>query len=157
LFDTPYEQITTVIHKESIIHSFVEFEDSSIIAQLGNPDMRVSISYAIHKRKRVDFKAQRLSIKDLGSLHFQPMDFERFPMIKMAYQVGVEGGIKPAVYNAANEAAVELFLKNKISFLQIEDIVLECINKFENRNVSLDTLLEVDQEVKTHVFDTFTR
>lgn len=155
LFNLPYDQITTVIHKESIIHSFVEFEDSSIIAQLGNPDMRVPISYAINRRKRVDFNAERLSIKDMGSLQFKPMDFERFPMIQMAYDVGKQGGIMPAVFNAANEAAVSLFLNEKITFLQIEDIVLKCINKFENQEVSLDVLLDIDKQVKQYVLDTY--
>lgn len=155
LFDVPYEKISTVIHKESIVHSFVEFEDSTIMAQLGNPDMRVPISYAIQRRERVHFGAKRLSIKDLKELHFEPMDFDRFPMIQYAYEVGKLGGIKPAVFNAANEAAVQLFLNGKITFLQIEEIVVKCINKFDNKEVSLETLLEVDQEVKEYVFDQY--
>jgi 1-deoxy-D-xylulose-5-phosphate reductoisomerase len=152
LFDVPYDKITTVLHKESIIHSMVEFDDTSIMAQIGNPDMRVPISYAINRRKRVDFGAKRLSIKDIGSLHFEPMNYERFPLIKMAYESGVQGGIMPAVLNAANEASVALFLQEKISFLQIEQIVLECIDKFENKDATLESILEADKTVKEYVY-----
>ncbi len=155
LFDVPYSQISTVIHKESIIHSLVEFEDTSIMAQLGNPDMRVPISYAINRRQRTDFNAERLSIKDLGALHFEPMNYERFPLIKMAYEVGEKGGIMPAVFNAANEAGVSLFLKEKISFLQIEEIVSECITGFENKEATLERILEADKVVKEYVYNKY--
>lgn len=155
LFHVAYEDIKTVIHKESIIHSMVEFHDSSIIAQMGNPDMRVPISYAINKQKRIDFGASRLSISDLGSLHFEPMNYERFPLIKLAYEAGIEGGTKPAVLNAANEAAVSLFLQEKITFLQIEYIVMECLNKFKRNNATIETILETDHLVKEFVFNKY--
>lgn len=155
LFHVAYEDIKTVIHKESIIHSMVEFHDSSIIAQMGNPDMRVPISYAINKQKRIDFGASRLSISDLGSLHFEPMNYERFPLIKLAYEAGIEGGTKPAVLNAANEAAVSLFLQEKITFLQIEHIVMECLNKFKRNNATIETILETDHLVKEFVFNKY--
>lgn len=155
LFNVPYEKITTVIHKESTIHSFVEFEDSSIMAQIGNPDMKVPISYAINRRTRVDFGAQRLSIKDIGTLHFEPMNYERFPLIKMAYEVGKKGGTMPAVLNAANEASVGLFLNEKITFLQIEEIVLECINKFEYEIATIDSILKTDKIVKEFVYNKY--
>lgn len=155
LFDVDYDSITTVIHKESIVHSFVEFDDTSIIAQLGNPDMRVPISYAINRNKRVDFGAKRLSIKDLGSLHFEPMNYDRFPLIQMAYRVGKEGGTKPAVLNAANEASVALFLNETITFLQIEAIVLECINKFERKEATLESIIDTDRVVKDYVYNKY--
>ena len=155
LFNVPYDQISTVIHKESIIHSLVEFTDTSIMAQLGNPDMRGPISYAIHRRSRIDFGAKRLSIKDLGTLHFEEMDYNRFPLIKMAYEVGKKGGIMPAVLNAANEASVSLFLNEKITFLQIEETVLECINKFDNKEATLENILEADKTVKEFVYNKY--
>ena len=155
LFDVPYDKITTVIHKESIIHSLVEFEDTSIMAQIGNPDMRVPISYAINRRSRVDFGAKRLSVKDIGSLHFEPMNYDRFPLIKMAYEVGEKGGIMPAVLNAANEASVSLFIEEKISFLKIEEIVLECINKFDNEPATLENILRADKIVKEFVYNKY--
>ena len=149
LFNVSYDKIKTVLHKESIIHSLVEYNDCSMIAHLGMPDMRVPISYALNYPKRVPFKGNRLDLVKLQSLHFEELSDERFPMLKYAYRAGREGGLMPPVLNASNEAAVHLFLTGKITFLQIEEIVLECLNKFKNnRALTLESLLETDQEIK---------
>ena len=120
----PYEKIDVLLHKESIIHSMVEFHDSSIIAQLGTPDMRVPIQYALTYPDRLpSFNAKRLNLADIGKLHFQEMDLERFRCLHFAYEAGKIGGTMPTVLNAANEAAVAAFLEGKIRFLQIEDLI----------------------------------
>jgi 1-deoxy-D-xylulose-5-phosphate reductoisomerase len=128
LFELPYSQIEVLIHPESIIHSYVEFADNSIIAQLGNPDMRVPIQYALTYPERKPTPAQSLNLAQIGKLHFREMDFERFPCLQMAYDSGQAGGTATTVFNAANEAAVERFLKEEIDFLQIEEIIESALN-----------------------------
>ena len=156
LFDVPYNNIKTVLHKESIIHSLVEYNDSSMIAHLGNPDMRVPISYAINYPERVPYKGKKLDLVELGSLHFEELSEARFPMLKYAYMAGKKGGLLPTVLNAANEAAVSLFLSGKITFLQIEEIVLECINKFnDEEELSLNSILSKDNLVKDYVYKSY--
>lgn len=153
LFDVSYDRIKTVLHKESIIHSLVEYNDTSMIAHLGNPDMRVPISYAINYPERVPYKGKPLNLIEVGSLHFEELSMDRFPMLKYAYEAGKKGNIFPCVLNAANEAAVNLFLNGKITFLQIEDIVLECLNRYDKEvELSLDSILETDNLVKDYVF-----
>lgn len=153
LFDVSYDKIKTVLHKESIIHSLVEYNDTAMIAHLGNPDMRVPISYALNFPNRVPFKGKSLDLIKLGTLHFEELSFERFPMLEYAYYAGRKGGIHPTVLNASNEAAVSLFLNGKIDFLQIEEIVLECLNMFSGEvELSLESILETDNLVKDYVF-----
>lgn len=123
LFGLPYDQIDVVLHPESIIHSMVEFVDTSVIAQLGNPDMRVPIQYALTYPKRRPSPAAPLDLLAAGALHFRAMDFERFPCLKLAYEAGRTGGTAPTVFNAANEVAVARFLKGDIPFLAIEDTI----------------------------------
>lgn len=129
LFDLAYSQIDVIIHPESIIHSYVEFADNSIIAQLGNPDMRVPIQYALTYPNRLQTPTPSLNLAQLGKLHFREMDFERFPCLKMAYDSGKAGGTAPTVFNASNEAAVDRFLKGEIRFLQIEDIIASALEQ----------------------------
>lgn len=156
LFDVSYDKIKTVMHKESIIHSLVEYNDTSMIAHLGNPDMRVPISYALNYPNRVPFKGKPLNLVEIGSLHFEELSFDRFPLLKYAYEAGEKGNIFPCILNAANEAAVSLFLNGKITFLQIEEIVLECLNKYNEEVVlSLESILETDNLVKDYVFRTY--
>ena len=156
LFDVPYSKIKTVLHKESIIHSLVEYHDTSLIAHLGNPDMRVPINYAIHYPKRVPYQGKKLRLEEVGSLHFEPLSMERFPMLKYAYLAGEKGNIFPTVLNAANEAAVQLFLNGKITFLQIEEIVLKCLNKFnQEKELTLSVILETDNLVKDYVYQLY--
>lgn len=152
LFNMPYEKIDCLLHKESIIHSMIEFCDSSVIAQLGTPDMRVPILYALTYPDRMPLKnANRLDLAQIGKLHFSEMDYERFRCLKFAYEVGKSGGTLPTVLNAANEVAVDKFLKGEIKFLEIEDLIEEALNKHTNiLNPSLEEILEVDQ--KTRIF-----
>lgn len=132
LFGLPYEQINVVLHPESIIHSYVEFRDSSIIAQLGTPDMRVPIQYALTYPDRWQSPAERLSLAKVGSLTFREMDYVRFPALKMAIDCGKIGGTAPTAFNAANEVAVARFLRGEIPFLRIEEIIDEVLQRHEN-------------------------
>lgn len=132
LFDLPYEQINVLLHPESIIHSFVEFRDTSIIAQLGNPDMRVPIQYALTYPQRWESPSRPLSLAEVGKLHFREMDFERFPCLRLAYECGKMGGTATTAFNAANEVAVARFLRKEISFLQIEDIIERVLERHHN-------------------------
>ncbi|WP_128101424.1 1-deoxy-D-xylulose-5-phosphate reductoisomerase [Paenibacillus sp. DCT19] len=146
LFGLPYDQINVVLHPESIIHSFVEFEDTSIIAQLGNPDMRVPIQYALTYPDRLPSQATRLSLAQVGKLNFREMDMERFPCLRMAYESGKMGGTAPTAFNAANEIAVARFLKGDISFLQIEYTIEKILEKHINiQNPSLEEIMNADE------------
>ena len=152
LFDIPYENIQTVMHKESVIHSLVEFNDSSMLAHLGNPDMRVPINYAINYPERVPYKGKRLNLVKLGSLNFEELSYQRYPLLKLAIEAGISKGLAPCTLNAANEAAVQLFLENKITFLDIEQIVSECVIMFNNdKEITLESLLKRDVEVRDYV------
>lgn len=136
LFDLPYDKIDTVLHDESIIHSMVEYQDHAIMAQLGSADMRLPIQYALmYPRREVLEEDKPLDMTKTLNLHFKEMDFERFPMLKLAYEVGKAGGNKPAVFNGADEEAIALFLEDKISFLDIETSIekaLEAVEFIEN-------------------------
>lgn len=129
LFGLDYDQIDVLLHPESIVHSFVEFEDTSIIAQLGNPDMRVPIQYALTYPDRLPSPSKRLSLAQAGRLNFREMDMERFPCLRMAYECGRRGGTAATAFNAANEVAVAAFLKGLIPFLQIEYIIEKVLDQ----------------------------
>ncbi|WP_430487376.1 1-deoxy-D-xylulose-5-phosphate reductoisomerase [Priestia flexa] len=150
LFDIPYEQIDVLLHKESIIHSMVEFADTSVIAQLGTPDMRVPIQYALTYPKRLPLQGtNRLSLADIGQLHFSKMDQERFRCLRFAFEAGKEGGTMPTVLNAANECAVQAFLDGAITFLEIEDVIERAMNEHQViKNPCLSTIKEVDLETR---------
>lgn len=153
LFDMPYDKIDVLLHKESIIHSMVEFHDSSIIAQLGSPDMRVPIQFALTYPDRLPLSsAKRLNLAEVGMLHFKEMDFDRFRSLKFAYEAGRKGGTLPTVLNAANEVASAAFLQGRIRFLQIEDLVEKALNNHQTiENPSLALILEVDKETRRFV------
>lgn len=151
LFDVEISQIKTVLHKESIIHSMVEFIDNSIIAQLGNSDMRTAIQYAFTHPERIS-KNNPLSLEELTQLNFSKMDFDRFKMLKFAYDALEAGGTLPTVMNAANEYAVGEFLAGKIKFLEIEEIVEVRMMQHENiQNPDLDTILSLDARYKSNM------
>ena len=153
LFDIEYDRIETVLHKESVVHSLVEFNDTSIIAHLGNPDMRVPISYALNYPLRTEYKGKSLDLVKLGSIHFEELSYERYPLLKIAIEAGKSKGLNPTTLNASNEACVSLFLSGKIKFLEIEEIVEECLNVFPNDfKVNLDKIIERDLEVKDYVY-----
>ncbi|MEH7353119.1 1-deoxy-D-xylulose-5-phosphate reductoisomerase [Neobacillus drentensis] len=153
LFHMPYEKIDVLLHKESIIHSMIEFHDSSIIAQLGTPDMRVPIQYALTYPDRLPLPSgTRLNLASIGKLHFQEMDVERFRCLKYAYMAGKKGGTMPTVLNAANETAVAAFLKGKIRFLQIEDLIEKALSTHQTMDhPSLTMIEEVDKETRQYV------
>jgi 1-deoxy-D-xylulose-5-phosphate reductoisomerase len=153
LFNLPYEQIDVLLHKESVIHSMVEFHDSSVIAQLGSPDMRIPIQYALTYPERISLpSAKKLDLVQIGKLHFQQMDLDRFRCLKYAYEAGKAGGSYPTVLNAANEAAVAAFLSGQIKFLQIEDLVEESLNRHERiENPSLAEIEDIDKETRNWV------
>lgn len=157
LFEIDYERIETIIHPESIIHGMVEYNDKSIIAQLSLPDMRLPIQYALmYPQKLFNPKFRSLDLAELSTLTFKKMDFERFPALGMAYQAGKAGGLMPAVFNAANEVAVSLFLKGKIKFLEIEDIIEEALESFENQaNPTLEEILAADSKVRTCILEKY--
>lgn len=145
LFDLPYDRIDVVLHPESIVHSMVEFVDTSVIAQLGNPDMRVPIQYALTYPERKPSPASSLDLLSQGSLHFKPMDFGRYPCLRLAYEAGNSGGTATTVFNAANEVAVSRFLKGDISFLTIEEIIEKVLYKHVSiTSPDLAAILETD-------------
>lgn len=149
LYHIPYDRISVLLHPESIIHSFVEFRDSSIIAQLGNPDMRVPIQYALTFPERWESPAAKLSLAEAGKLNFREMDLERFPCLRLAYECGKMGGTAPTVFNAANEVAVARFLRKEISFLRIEEIIQEVTDRHQTiPNPALETIEEADQSAR---------
>ncbi|GIN61561.1 1-deoxy-D-xylulose 5-phosphate reductoisomerase [Robertmurraya siralis] len=154
LFDIPYEKIDVLLHKESIIHSMVEFHDSSVIAQLGTPDMRVPIQYALTYPDRLPLStANRLNLAEIGRLHFNHMDFNRFKCLQFAFDAGKAGGTLPTVLNAANEAAVEAFLNGKITFLQIEELIEKSLTAHDSiKDPDLSLIQEVDQETRAFVY-----
>lgn len=152
LFHQPYSNIQVLLHRQSIVHSMVQFQDHSILAQMGTADMRIPIQYAMSYPHHSPMAfGNELRLDQIGALTFEPMDVERFPLLALAYQVGEAKGILPAVLNAANEIAVERFLKDEISFLEIESMIAHCLDRFENQPVtSLAMLQEVDSMVRTY-------
>jgi 1-deoxy-D-xylulose 5-phosphate reductoisomerase len=151
LFDVEVSEIKTLLHKESIIHSMVEFIDNSIMAQLGNSDMRTAIQYAFTHPERIH-KDNPLSLSELSQLNFKPMDFDRFKMLKFAYDALEAGGTLPTVMNAANEYAVGEFLQGRIKFLEIEEIVEARMLQHENiQNPDLETILSLDARYKSNM------
>lgn len=155
LFDMPYDKIDVLLHRESIIHSLVEYHDTSVIAQLGTPDMRVPIQYALSYPDRIPLhNGQRLNLAQIGQLHFQEMDFERYPALRLAYEAGRMGGTILTAMNAANEAAVAAFLQGKITFLEIDETIERVMQAHQNIAVpDLQTILHVDSETRKIVLD----
>ena len=153
LFDIPYENIDVVLHDESIVHSMVEYNDGSIIAQMGMPDMRLPIKYALLFPKHVkDNNNNDLSFDKIHELHFKEMDYARFPLAKLAKEMGSVGGNFGAILIGANDEAVNLFINNVISFVDIEKLIYQTLKdaKFIN-NPSVLEILESNKWAKEHV------
>ena len=150
LFQKDYENIKVVIHPQSIVHSAVEFEDGSVISQMGLPSMHLPIQYALTYPERVaGIKSNSFDLSKLGTLEFLEPDFEKFPSLKLAFNAGKDGGIKPAILNAANEEAVYAFLDDKIKLLDISEITKIVLEKIENiKNPSLDEILKTDKKAR---------
>ena len=142
LFSFPFDSIEILIHPQSIIHSMVEFTDGSLKAQLGWPDMRLPIQYALsYPRRWSNLELPRLDWNKIQSLNFEPVDYDRFPCLKLAVDAGKSGGTYPAVLCAADEAAVGLFLSHRISFTDIAKIVQKTLE--QHRNISQPSLEEI--------------
>ena len=152
LFAVPYDRIKVVVQRESIIHSLVAFHDGAVLAQMGMPDMRVPIQYALTYPRRLAGSAPRVPWEQLQQLRFAPPDTEKFPCLEFAYAAGKTGGTLPAVMNAANEEAVRLFLSGAISFLAIPRIIETVMNKHKViMEPDFETLAAVDREARAMV------
>ncbi|MBD3164602.1 1-deoxy-D-xylulose-5-phosphate reductoisomerase [Candidatus Woesearchaeota archaeon] len=149
LFGVAYDNIDVVIHPQSIIHSLVEFKDTSVKAQLGWPDMKIPIQYALSHPFRLSNNLKSLDLVEVGELNFSKPDLSRFPCLSYAYSAGKTGGSMPAVMNAANEIAVGAFLEGKIGFMDIPRLVKEAMDEHKIiKNPGLDEILEINRKVK---------
>ena len=149
LFDIDISDIEVVVHRESIIHSMVEFCDLSVIAQMSLPSMKHPIQYAFTYPERMPSPDKRLSLTDIGKLTFYKPDEETFKCLALAKKAGFDGGIMPTVLNAANEVAVDAFLKDKIKFLEIGEYVEKILSKYQNKlNPTIEDIIEVDKTVR---------
>ena len=161
LFSMPMDKITAILHKESVAHSMVEFEDGSIFAQMGSSDMHLPIKYAMegpsHSASNI---IKPLDILKVGALHFEELSTERYPMLQYAIDAINKGGIYPTLLNAANEAAVKLFLNRKIKFLDIESIVKKTLESEEFENftkgpLTIAKIMSVDELVKISILSKY--
>ncbi len=149
MFDVPVDKIEVVVHPQSIIHSAVQFEDGSIKAQLGLPDMKIPIQYALSFPKRLKNTFRRFSFVDYSNFSFEKPDLDVFPGLNLAYSVAKQGGNSACVMNAANEVFVNAFLNNKISFLKIIDLIEVCLEKTTFvKNPSYTDLVMTDKETR---------
>ncbi len=149
LFGVTLSQIQVVVHPQSVIHSMVEYEDGAVIAQLGTPDMRLPIQYALYYPKRRPMSGRRLDFYELSTLTFERPDTDTFTGLALAYQAMTAGGNMPTVFNAANEKAVALFLDGKIPFLSIPEIIQSSMEQISFReNPDIAGILETEQEVQ---------
>ena len=153
LFNVSYDDIEVLLHKESIIHSMVEFHDTSVMAQLGSPDMRVPIQYALTYPNRIPMQnPKRLRLDEIGQLHFEKMDLNRYRALALAYEAGRTGGTLPTAMNAANEVAVSLFMQGEIAFLTIDELVERAMNEHECiQTPTLEEILAVDRQTRKSV------
>ena len=150
LFQTPLEKIRVLIHPQSIVHALVEVSDGSMLAQLSVTDMRLAISYALHYPKRGPKVAGSLDLASVGRLEFEEPDVRRFPALGLAYEAGRVGGTLPAVLNAANEVAVQAFLREEIGFLEIIRVVEQTMQKHQVMDATLEQVLEADRWAGVH-------
>ena len=147
LFGVELDQIQVVVHPQSVIHSAVEYEDGAVIAQLGTPDMRLPIQYALYYPERRNLSGKRLNLFELGNLTFEEPDTKTFKGLALAYEAMKRGGNIPTVYNAANEKAVSLFLDRKISYLQITELIEASMNHIPFiDNPDLDAILQTEAD-----------
>lgn len=145
LFGAELEQIEVVVQPQSVIHSMVEFTDGAVMAQLGTPDMKLPIQYALYYPERRELPGERIDFWSLGKLEFEKPDMDTFYGLKLAYEAGRKGGTLPTVFNAANELAVRQFLNREIKYLEIMEIIEDCMQAHQNiDNPSLDQILETE-------------
>ena len=145
LFGVPAEQIKVLIHPQSVVHSMVRYIDGSVIAQLGQPDMKTPIAYGLGWPLRIDAGVKELDFTTAHDMSFEPVDLKRFPCLSLSYQALSVGGLAPTILNAANEVAVDSFLNNEIRFTQISELVERVMNQTKvSDKLSLDSILEAD-------------
>ncbi|WP_300393687.1 1-deoxy-D-xylulose-5-phosphate reductoisomerase [Fusobacterium sp.] len=157
LFEIDYDKIKVVVHPQSIVHSLVEYEDNAMIAQLGATDMKLPIQLAFTYPERESSKAlDTLDLMKVGALTFEEPDMETFKGLSLAYKAGRIGGTMTTVFNAANEIAVELFMKEKIKFLEIYDVIEKAMENHIPKEIdSLETILEADEKTRQWVYENF--
>lgn len=147
LFDVTMDQVQVVVQPQSIIHSMVEFEDGAVMAQLGTPDMKLPIQYALYYPERRFLPGERLDFAKLGQITFEAPDFENFRGLSLAYEAGKRGGTLPTIFNAANELAVKKFLNREISYLTITEMIEAAMEQHKwIGNPSVDEILAAEQE-----------
>lgn len=156
LFDINPENIEVLIHPQSIIHSMVEFTDGSVKSQMGVPDMKIPIQYAITYPERIHSDFERMDYKNLKDLTFEEPDFDKFECLKLAFDSLVSGGTYPVVLNAANEIAVELFLNSKVKFIEIPGIIKNSLDNHKNlTNFEVTDILTIDKITRKQILDKF--
>jgi 1-deoxy-D-xylulose-5-phosphate reductoisomerase len=149
LFPIAPEQLDVIVHRQSVVHSMVEYVDGSTLAQLGTPDMRTPIAYALAWPDRMTTPGEPLDLATVGRLDFEAPDYERFPALRIAREALAAGGARPAVLNAANEVAVAAFLARRVGFLEIAAIVADTLERYDPAAPdTLDTVLAVDAEAR---------
>lgn len=149
LFDMPLSKIEAVVHPQSVIHSIVTFTDGSSKAQLGPPTMKVPILYALTYPDRIELEAPRLDWGAAFDLAFEPVDYDRFPCLGLAIEAIKEGGLAPAILNAANEVAVARFLKEEITYIEIPKVIESCLERLNNSDdITLESLKDIDNEAR---------
>lgn len=154
LFECDYDNVQVVVHPQSIVHSMVEYTDGSIIAQLGAQDMRLPIQYALNYEKRGNLVSDAIDFYEIAQLTFEKPDEDTFKALKLSFKAGKIGGLMPTILNGANEAAVELFLDKKIKFLEIANIIEECMEVFKGevyKKMTLENIIDLDKRVKEYV------
>jgi 1-deoxy-D-xylulose-5-phosphate reductoisomerase len=156
LFGIEYDKMTAVVHPQSFIHSFVECCDGSLLAQMSKPSMQLPILYALSYPRHIKSDVVKTNIFDHSGLTFHPLEKKRYPLFFLAVEAGKAGGIMPTVLNAANEAAIKLFLQKKIGFSQIHELAASCCQKFENiSNPDIDTVLNTNESVYGYVLSLY--
>ena len=153
LFDLDYDKIKVLLHRESVVHGFVTFKDNSVKALLASPNMKMPILYALTYPNRLESGIDELNLTNLN-LSFVKIDDSRYPLLKLGYEVGIKKGLYPVVFNASNEAAVNLFLNEKIKFTEIEEIIVKEVNNFKENisNPTLEEIIETDELIKRKVY-----
>ena len=158
LFGLPLEQIKVLIHPESVVHSMVRYRDGSVMAQLGQPDMRTPIAFGLAWPNRIDAGVAPLDLTQLSGLHFTEPDLQRFPCLGLAFAAAKQGGTSPTVLNAANEIAVTAFLEGRLPYLKIAQAVEFALNQLPGQKAgSLDEVLAVDREARLRTSDWIAR
>ncbi len=148
-FGVSHEIIEVIVHPESIVHALVGFSDGALMAHLGAPDMRHAIGYALNWPKRCNLPVERLDLTELAQLHFRAPDEARYPALRLARQVMERGGLSGAIFNAAKERALDLFIAHKIGFLDMADAVEAVLDRFEAGNGLIDAEMNLDNVLKT--------